>query len=211
MRCLLPWPRVGRGPVPIINRAAREIRCKIVYFGPPGSGKTRNLQYMFAELPADRRGAEAAVQSTPERPLFFEYLPLNLGAIAGFTTRLHLYAAPGAAFFAATRQHVLQATDGLVFVADSQRRLLDENVESLQVLHADLAEQDVDPRSVPFVFQYNKRDLPAGELLSVEELDDALNFRGVPAFPAAAADGTGVFQTLRGIAEIVLRRSTRGS
>jgi signal recognition particle receptor subunit beta len=195
--------------VPHVNRAAREISCKIVYYGPPGSGKTQNLRYMEAELPADRRGEGAAVDSTSERPLFFEYLPVDLGSIGGFSTRLHLYTAPGPSFFAATRRHVLQDVDGVVFVADSQRRLVDENIDTLQQLHADLAERNVDPRTFPLVFQYNKRDLAESELLPVDELDEVLNFRGVPAYSAAASLGTGVFKTLRGIAELVLRRATR--
>jgi signal recognition particle receptor subunit beta len=197
--------------MPFVNRAAHEISCKIVYYGPPGSGKTQNLRYMLNELPSDRRGQESAVESTTERPLFFEYLSVDLGRIGGFATRLQLYAAPGPSFFAATRRHVLQNADGIVFVADSQRRLVDENIDTLQQLHADLAEQNVDPRLLPLVFQYNKRDLPESELLPVDELDEMLNFRGVAAYSAAATLGTGVFTTLRGAAELVLRRAVRES
>lgn len=193
----------------IVNRAAREITCKIVYYGPPQSGKTRNLNHMYEELPAERRG-DAAIESTAERPLFYEYLPLQLGQIAGFQTRLELYAAPGPEFFAATRRHVLRSADGIVFVADSHRRRIAENIESLRRMHAELAAHDIDPRLQPLVFQYNKRDLAEADVLTVDALDEALNFRGVPAFPAAAINGTGVFQTLRGITELVLARVARG-
>jgi mutual gliding-motility protein MglA len=195
--------------MPIISRATNEISCKIVYCGPAGSGKSSNLRYILAELPPERRGEGSSVEPTEERPLFFEYLPLELGTIAGFRTRLHLYAAPGPAFFAATRRHVLQAVDGVVFVADSRNGYLSDNVSALRQMHIVLAGDDVDPAGVPMVFQYNKRDLADDELLPLDELDDALNFRSAPAFPASATSGAGVFQTLRGAAELVLRHAVR--
>ena len=133
-------------------------------------------------------------------------LPLDLGSISGFTTRLQLYTVPGQVYYHATRKLVLQGADGVVFVADSQARQFDENVESLQDLHVNLAEHGMDARTVPLVLQYNKRDLPAEMLAEVAELQDALNFRGVPDFQADALHGPGVFETLRGISEIVLKR-----
>ena len=141
-----------------------------------------------------------------DRTLFFDFLPLDLGTISGFNTRFQLYTVPGQVYYAATRKLVLQGVDGVVFVADSQSRQLAENIESLQDLHENLADDGFDPRIMPLVMQYNKRDLPAGEVSPIEELDDRLNFRGVPYFPANAIGGGGVFESLRGIASIVLAR-----
>ena len=145
-----------------------------------------------------------------DRTLFFDFLPLDLGSISGFTTRFQLYTVPGQSYYAATRKLVLQGADGVVFVADSQARQLGENVESLQDLHENLAEQGVDARTMPLVIQYNKQDLPRDLILDVAELQDALNFRDVPHFAADAVHGLGVFETLRAAAEQVLRRLSRG-
>jgi mutual gliding-motility protein MglA len=190
----------------LVNYATREITCKIVYYGPGRSGKTTNLHYIYGKVPEDRRGRMVSLATQTDRTLFFDFLPLDLGKISGFTTRFQLYTVPGQVYYKQTRQLVLQGADGVVFVADSQARQLDENVESLQDLHANLAEQGVDARTMPLVIQYNKQDLPRDLILSVEELDDALNFRGVPRFPGDALHGVGVFETLRGISELVLRR-----
>lgn len=195
----------------LINRSAGEISCKLVYYGPAGAGKTRNLRYVFDELPLARRGEGATMDAAPDKPLFFEYLPLELGTIASFRTRLHLYGAPSAAFFAATRKHVLQSADGVVFVADSRVGAMADNLAALRQLHRDLAENGAAPATVPLVFQYNKRDLGEADLVPIEEMDDILNFRSQPAFPASAFSGTGVFQTLRGAAELVLRSTVRKS
>lgn len=193
----------------LVNRATGEISCKLVYYGPTGAGKSRNLRYVFDELPIGRRGDGAAIEGSAERPLLFEYLPLELGPIASFHTRLQLYTAPAAEFFGATRKHVLQSVDGMIFIADSRREALPDNLASLKRLHLDLAETGLDPAETPMVFQYNKRDLAERELLPLDELDDVLNFRSSPAFPASAVTGTGVFQTLRGAAELVLRKAAR--
>ena len=141
-----------------------------------------------------------------DRTLFFDFLPLDLGTISGFATRFQLYTVPGQVYYAATRKLVLQGVDGVVFVADSQSRQLAENIESLQDLHANLADEGLDPRTLPLVMQYNKRDLPPAEISSVEALDETLNFRGVPHFSATAINGGGVFETLRSIASLVLSR-----
>ncbi len=141
-----------------------------------------------------------------DRTLFFDFLPLDLGSISGFTTRFQLYTVPGQVYYQATRRLVLQGADGVVFVADSQSRQLEENIESMQDLHANLAEQGVDVRTLPIVLQYNKRDLPSELILPVPELEEALNFREVSSFPADALHGRGVFETLRGISELVLRK-----
>lgn len=190
----------------LVNYATREITCKIVYYGPGRSGKTTNLHYIYSQVPSDRKGQMVSLATQTDRTLFFDFLPLDLGTISGFTTRFQLYTVPGQVYYATTRRLVLQGADGVVFVADSQSRQLEENVESLQDLHANLAEHGVDARSVPLVLQYNKRDLPPDLLLPVPALEDALNFRGVPSFEADALHGAGVFETLRSISELVLRR-----
>src|SRR5687767_10052019 len=146
-----------------------------------------------------------------DRTLFFDFLPLDLGTISGFTTRFQLYTVPGQVYYQTTRKLVLQGADGVVFVADSQARQLDENIESLQDLHANLGDQGIDVRTMPMVIQYNKQDLPADLILGVAELDDAINFRGVPHFAADALHGPGVFETLRGISELVLKRLSSGA
>src|SRR5688572_3161326 len=146
-----------------------------------------------------------------DRTLFFDFLPLDLGTISGFTTKFQLYTVPGQVYYQTTRKLVLQGADGVVFVADSQARQLDENIESLQDLHANLAEHGLDPRSIPLVLQYNKQDLPGDLILGTPELDDALNFRDAPSFAADALHGPGVFETLRGISELVLKRLSAGA
>ena len=194
----------------LVNFTAREITCKIVYYGPGRSGKTTNLQYVFGRVPETRRGRMVSLATHGDRTLFFDFLPIDLGSISGFSTRFQLYTVPGQSYYNATRKLVLQGADGVVFVADSQSRQLEENVESMQDLHANLAEHGVDARSVPLVIQYNKQDLPRDLILGTDELDDALNFREVPWFAADALHGTGVFETLRGISELVLKRLSAG-
>lgn len=190
----------------VVNYSTREITCKIVYYGPGRSGKTTNLMQIYSQLPEDRKGKMVSLATETDRTLFFDFLPLDLGTISGFNTRFQLYTVPGQVYYAATRKLVLQGVDGVVFVADSQSRQLAENVESLQDLHANLADDGFDPRTMPLVMQYNKRDLPAEEVTPIEELDDRLNFRGVPYFAANAINGGGVFESLRSIASIVLAR-----
>jgi signal recognition particle receptor subunit beta len=190
----------------LVNYSTREITCKIVYYGPGRCGKTSNLQYIHAYVPDDRKGAMVSLATETDRTLFFDYLPLELGTISGFHTRIQLYTVPGQVYYQATRKLVLQGADGVVFVADSQTRQLDENIESLQDLHANLGNHGMDPRTVPLVLQYNKQDLPRDMIMSVDDLDEALNFRGVPRFGADALHGLGVFETLRAIAELVLKR-----
>ncbi len=183
-----------------------EITCKIVYYGPGRSGKTTNLQYIYGRVPEQRRGRMVSLATQTDRTLFFDFLPLELGSISGFTTRFQLYTVPGQVYYNATRKLVLQGADGVVFVADSQARQLDENIESLQNLQANLVEQGVDARGVPLVIQYNKQDLPSDLILSTQELDEALNFWNLPSFAAAALQGTGVFETLKAASEMVLRK-----
>ena len=190
----------------VVNYSTREITCKIVYYGPGRSGKTTNLQQIYAQLPEERKGKMVSLATETDRTLFFDFLPLDLGSISGFNTRFQLYTVPGQVYYAATRKLVLQGVDGVVFVADSQVRQLAENVESLQDLHENLADDGFDPRTMPLVMQYNKRDLPREEITPIEELDEKLNFRAVPYFPANAINGVGVFESLRSISSIVLAR-----
>jgi signal recognition particle receptor subunit beta len=191
----------------LVNYSTREITCKIVYYGPGRSGKTTNLQYIHAMVPDERKGAMVSLATETDRTLFFDFLPIDLGTISGFKTRLQLYTVPGQVYYNATRKLVLRGADGVVFVADSQHEQLDDNVESLRNLHENLIEQNIDVRETPLVLQYNKRDLPG--IATVDQLEDALNFRGVPAFPAAAVSGEGVFDTLKAVSELVLRSLSR--
>src|SRR5215208_1747472 len=195
----------------LVNYATREITCKIVYYGPGRSGKTTNLHHIYGQVPDDRKGKMVSLATQTDRTLFFDFLPLDLGMISGFTTKFQLYTVPGQVYYQTTRRLVLQGADGVVFVADSQSRQLDENVESFQDLHANLAEQGIEARTVPLVLQYNKQDLPRDLILSTAELSDALNFRGVPEHGADALHGPGVFETLRGISELVLKRLSAGT
>ncbi|OGU00326.1 MAG: gliding-motility protein MglA [Gemmatimonadetes bacterium GWC2_71_10] len=190
----------------LVNFTTREITCKIVYYGPGRSGKTTNLQYIYSQVPDDRKGRMVSLATQTDRTLFFDFLPLDLGSISGFTTKFQLYTVPGQVYYNATRKLVLQGADGVVFVADSQLRQLDENIESLQNLQANLLEHTIDVRTLPMVLQYNKQDLPRELILSKEELDDALNFRDAPAFPADALHGAGVFETLQAVSAAVLRK-----
>ncbi|HSU17918.1 GTPase domain-containing protein [Longimicrobium sp.] len=188
----------------LVNYSTREITSKIVYYGPGRSGKTTNLQYIYGQVPEDRRGRMVSLATETDRTLFFDFLPLDLGTISGFQTRFQLYTVPGQVYYDATRKLVLQGADGVVFVGDSQRAQAEENVESFRNLQVNLLEQGVDPRQIPIVLQYNKRDLP--DVMSVEEMDDLLNYRDLPRYEARALAGAGVFDTLRGISEQVLRR-----
>ena len=195
----------------LVNFTTREITCKIVYYGPGRSGKTTNLHYVYGRVPNARRGRMVSLATQTDRTLFFDFLPIDLGQISGFATRFQLYTVPGQVYYNATRRLVLQGADGVVFVADSQARQLDENLESLQNLQSNLLEHGVDVRTMPLAMQYNKQDLPRELILSPTDLDDALNFRSVPSFAADALHGTGVFETLKGISELVLKRLAAGS
>lgn len=189
----------------LVNFTSREITCKIVYYGPGRSGKTTNLQYIYGSVPEERRGKMVSLATTTERTLFFDFLPLDLGSISGFTTRFQLYTVPGQIYYATTRKLVLQGADGVVFVVDSQARQLDENINSLRDLQENLIGEGVDIRTLPIVLQYNKQDLPKDLILTQEELDQVINFRGYPSFTADARGGKGVFETLKRVSEEVLR------
>jgi signal recognition particle receptor subunit beta len=191
--------------VPLVNYVTREITCKLVYYGPGRAGKTTNLRHLHGRLPADRAGRLVSLATEGDRTLYFDFLPLDLGVVAGFTTRFQLYTVPGQSHYAATRRLVLQGADGVVFVADSRRRQLGENVASLRDLHEQFAALGVEARRVPTVVQYNKQDLPPDLVAAPSELREALNFRGAPDFAADALGGAGVFETMRAACGLVLR------
>ena len=186
-----------------INYASREINCKIVFYGPGLCGKTTNLQHVYAKTNPDAKGKMISLATETERTLFFDFLPLSLGEIRGFQTRFHLYTVPGQVFYDASRKLILKGVDGVVFVADSQVERMEANIESLENLQANLKEQGFDLDKIPFVIQYNKRDLP--NAASVEELRKLLNPNGAATdLEACAATGEGVFETLKAISKLVL-------
>src|SRR6476620_1674283 len=191
-----------------INYMAREINCKIVYYGPGLCGKTTNLQYIYERTNTDAKGKMISAATETERTLFFDFLPLSLGEIRGFKTRFHLYTVPGQVFYDASRKLILQGVDGMVFCADSQVERMEANIESMENLRVNLAEQGYDLNKVPFVIQYNKRDLP--NAVSVEALRKVLNPRNVPDFQAVAPTGVGVFDTLKAVAKLVLTELRKG-
>lgn len=191
----------------LVNYSTREITCKIVYYGPGRSGKTTNLQYVHTAVPEDRKGEMVSLATETDRTLFFDYFPLDLGSIAGFKTKMQLYTVPGQVYYNATRKLVLRGADGVVFVGDSQKQQMEENIDSLRNLQENLIEQGLDVRELPLVLQYNKADLPG--VFTKEQMDEALNFRNVPSFRAVAVTGEGVFPTLRSVSELVLRSLSR--
>ena len=190
-----------------INYSSREINCKIVYYGPGLCGKTTNLQYVYAKTNPEAKGKMISLATETERTLFFDFLPLSLGEIRGFKTRFHLYTVPGQVFYDASRKLILKGVDGVVFVADSQIERMEANLESVENLRVNLAEQGYDLDKVPYVVQYNKRDLP--NIATVEELRRLLNPRGVPEYQAVAPTGVGVFDTLKAVAKQVLTELKR--
>ena len=191
-----------------INYSSREINCKIVYYGPGLCGKTTNLQYIYNKTNPEAKGKMISLATETERTLFFDFLPLSLGEIRGFKTRFHLYTVPGQVFYDASRKLMLKGCDGVVFVADSQIERMEANLESLENLRTNLAEQGYDLDKVPFVIQYNKLDLP--NAATPDELRRLLNPRQVPDFEASATIGNGVFDTLKAIAKLVLTELKKG-
>ncbi len=185
-----------------INYMAREINCKIVYYGPGLCGKTTNLQYIYERTNPEAKGKMISLATETDRTLFFDFLPLALGEIRGFKTRFHLYTVPGQVFYDASRKLILKGVDGVVFVADSQIGRIEANQESIENLRTNLSEQGYVLDRIPFVIQYNKRDLP--EIASVEELRQLLNPAAVPDFEGIARTGVGVFDTLKAVAKLVL-------
>ena len=185
-----------------INYSSREINCKIVYYGPGMCGKTTNLQHIYSKTNPNVKGKMISLATETERTLFYDFLPLALGQIRGFKTRFHLYTVPGQVFYDASRKLILKGVDGVVFVADSQIERMEANVESLDNLKTNLAEQGYELAKLPYLMQYNKRDLPNAAPL--EEMRRLLNPGGTPEFEACATVGKGVFETLKGVAKGVL-------
>ena len=186
-----------------INYAAREINCKLVYYGPGLCGKTTNLQHIYKKVDPGTKGKLISLATETERTLFFDFLPLELGTIRGFKTRFHLYTVPGQIFYEASRRLILKGADGVVFVADSQLERMEANIQSLADMRQHLGDQGIDPDKISLVIQYNKRDLP--NAVPIDELQKALNPRNLPWFEAVASQGTGVFETLKAIAKIVMQ------
>jgi len=191
-----------------INYSSREINCKIVYYGPGLCGKTTNLQYIYSKTNPEAKGKMISLATETERTLFFDFLPLSLGEIRGFKTRFHLYTVPGQVFYDASRKLILKGVDGVVFVADSQIERMEANLESVENLRVNLAEQGYDLGKIPYVVQYNKRDLP--NIATVDELRRLLNPKGVPEYQAVAPTGVGVFDTLKAVAKLVLTELKKG-
>jgi len=185
-----------------INYSSREINCKIVYYGPGLCGKTTNLQHIYQKTNPDVKGKMISLATETERTLFFDFLPLALGEIRGFKTRFHLYTVPGQVFYDASRKLILKGVDGVVFVADSQIERMEANIESLDNLKVNLKEQGYDLAKIPYVIQYNKRDVPNAAPLA--ELKRLLNPQGAIEFEACATTGQGVFETLKAVAKLVL-------
>ena len=186
----------------LINYASREVNCKLVYYGPGLGGKTTNLEYIYEKVAPASKGKMISLATETERTLFFDFLPVDLGTIRGFKTRFHLYTVPGQVYYNASRKLILKGVDGVVFVADSQEMRMEANVESLANLDKNLKEQGYDLKTIPYVLQFNKRDLPTA--LDPGEMYRQLNFKGEPTFEAVAMNGTGVFDTLKAVAKLVL-------
>ncbi len=219
----------------MINYASREINCKLVYYGPGLGGKTTNLEHVYQKVAPNTRGKMVSLATETERTLFFDFLPVDLGTIRGFKTRFHLYTVPGQVYYNASRKLILKGVDGVVFVADSQLERTEANIESMQNLYDNMAEYGYDLTKIPFVVQYNKRDLP--NAAPIEEMQSQLNpgwpvedatrkkavpdpwhegdylveeidgmwIERAPHFESVATTGDGVFDTLRALAKTVLK------
>jgi mutual gliding-motility protein MglA len=185
-----------------INRMSKEINCKIVYYGAGLCGKTANLNYVFAATKPESRGKMISLETETERTLFFDFLPLDLGKVGDYKVRFHLYTVPGQVFYDASRKLILKGADGIIFCVDSQEARLEANIESLENLEQNLNAYNNSLAKTPHIVQYNKRDMPG--ILPVDELRAQLNPHNAPEFEAVAKTGAGVFDTLKGLAKIVL-------
>jgi len=194
--------------VSFINFAAREINCKLVYYGPGLGGKTANLQWIYDSANPGQKGKMISLATETDRTLFFDFLPLDLGTVRGFKTRFHLYTVPGQVFYEASRKLILKGVDGVVFVADSQEERMDANQETLEGLQENLRDHGFDFQAIPYVLQLNKRDLP--NILPVDDLKKDLQVKGEPVIEAVAINGTGIFETLRAVAQQVLAELKKG-
>lgn len=185
-----------------INYNAKEIHCKVVYYGPSLGGKTTNIQWVYQQTTEDQKSKLIALNTDIERTLFFDFLPLNIGDIRGFKTRFHLYTVPGQVVYDASRKLILKGLDGVIFVADSQNERMEENREALHNLEKNLEQQGYDIHEIPLIMQYNKRDLPNAASLS--ELRSALNSYNAPEFEATASEGRGVFESLKSVSKSII-------
>jgi signal recognition particle receptor subunit beta len=185
-----------------INYNAKEIHCKVVYYGPSLGGKTTNLQWVYQKTADDQKSKLVALNTDIERTLFFDFLPLNVGEIRGFKTRFHLYTVPGQVVYDASRKLILKGLDGVIFVADSQIERMEENLESLRNLQTNLEQQGYDIKEIPLIMQYNKRDLP--NVASLAELRSALNPYNAPEIEACASEGKGVFESLKTVSKSII-------
>ncbi len=188
----------------LINYSSREINCKIVYYGPGLGGKTTNIQYVYDKVSPETKGKLVTLATEMDRTLFFDFLPLELGTVKGFKTRFHLYTVPGQVYYNASRKLILRGVDGVVFVADSDEHRIDANIECLYNLHENLAEHNLKLEEIPFVIQWNKRDLPSA--LPIPDLEEELNPEHHSAFEAVAVKGQGVFETLKHVSKMVLHK-----
>ncbi len=185
------------------NYVTKEITLKVVYYGPGLSGKTTNLQHLYSLLDPSLRGKFISLSTESDRTLFFDFLPVDLGKIKDFTVRFQLYTVPGQIRYNATRKLVLKGADAVVFVADSQREMREQNIESFTNMRENLISNNLNPDDIPVVLQYNKRDLP--DILSVEELNSDLNIKGYLVIEATAFNSRGVEETFRMITKILLK------
>jgi mutual gliding-motility protein MglA len=190
-----------------INYASREINCKIVYYGPGLCGKTTNIQWIFEQANPEKRGKLVSLATETDRTLFFDFLPLDMGTVKGFKVRFHLYTVPGQVFYDASRKLILRGCDGIIFVADSQKARMEANIESIANLATNLKENGFDIRTIPYVLQLNKRDMPSA--VGVTEIERLLRFRNEPMIEAVANKGTGVIDTLKASARQILMELQR--
>lgn len=191
-----------------INYSSKEINCKVVYYGPGLSGKTTNLKYIYENSEPDTRGKLISVSDDNGRSIFFDFLPLDLGEINGFKTRFHLYTVPGQVMNELSRKLILKGVDGVVFVADSQKERMDANKKSLEKLFDHLEDHGYEPKQMPIIFQYNKRDIKG--VMQKEEMSEFLNIHSNPEIEAEAINGKGVYDTLRTITKLVLNELRGG-
>ncbi len=192
-----------------INHVTKELICKIVYFGTGLSGKTTNIQYIYEHTQPDQQGKLVKLSSGNERTLFFDFLPLAIGGVRGYKTRFHLYTVPGQTFYETSQQFILKGVDGVVFVVDSQAERMDSNIESYEFLEKSLDSHGYDIGKIPFVFQYNKRDLPS--VVTLKELEATFNPTRRPHFLAAASRGEGVMETLQEVSQWIIKELKGGA
>src|SRR5881628_3532799 len=187
----------------LFNYSTRELTAKVVFYGPGLCGKTTNLQYTYDSLPDNvKKGKMLSLATKTDRTLFFDFLPLELGRIRGMKTRVQLYTVPGQVFYNSTRKLVLRGADGIVFVADSQKKMMDSNIESYRNLEQNLKEIGIQLDEIPIVMQFNKRDLP--HLAPIEKMNTLINRHNAPFYEAVATTGIGVEDTLKAITKLVL-------